>query len=371
MGENTKIEWSDHTFNPWLGCSKVADGCAHCYAETISHQYQKAKWGPNGTRVMTGEVYWQKPLKWNREAERQGVRKRVFCASMADVFEEWGGPILNSLGQELWECANCDFTVGYDPLRSLKQQGLEKDACSCSRGLELVPLGMVAVRKRLFKLIDATPWLDWILVTKRPENIFRMWPENIAAWEQFIGKRDLSENTSKFFRSNVWLLTSVATQEDADRNIPLLLKCRDLAPVLGISAEPLLGPIVLDTLGRAGPPRWLVGEVDHNDPTLDWVIVGGESGPHASPMNPQWAQSIRDQCQAAGVPFHFKQWGEWAAEMQGGWTSDAPQSDAFVQIVDYPEGKDYTGSYMARVGKKVAGRILDGRTWDEFPEVRR
>lgn len=359
MGENTKIEWATHTFNPWIGCTKVAAGCEHCYAERdMDKHWGKAKWGPSGTRVKTSAANWVKPLKWNREDEQLGQRQRVFCASLADVFEDWQGPIVDSKGRRLW--------VDRDTTRHWNHE---------SPGWSFAgsrPATNNDLRRKLFRLIDATPWLDWLLVTKRPENIRKMWPEEVESQELRVESRS-SRLASR--RSNVWLLTSIATQADADRNIPELLKCRDLVPVLGVSAEPLLGPINLQGACIAACGNG--GRCSRDDETghriiqdsteggmwvecicsrlngISWVIVGGESGPHARPMHPDWARSIRDQCQAAGVPFFFKQWGEFA-----------PCRHKCTNGHEFPDGQR-----MWRLGKKNSGRELDGREWNEFPEV--
>lgn len=285
MGANSKIEWTDHTFNLWRGCQHAVlgdgsehPGCANCYAEAMSGRNPKllGKWGPDGTRVMASAEMWRQPLKWNREAEAAGVRDRVFCASLSDVFEEWDGPIHDHKG------------------KVLHQRTLDD------------------LRRDLFQLIDATPWLDWILVTKRPGNVLRMWPL------PFNGREPSDQLYLR--RNNCWLLTSISNQDTADELVPQLLACRDLVPVLGLSCEPLLGPINLRLGQRDDGQPW------ERHLVIDWVIVGGESGHNARPMHPDWARSLRDQCQDAGVPFFFKQW-----------------------------------------GKKAAGRLLDGREWNEFP----
>ncbi len=217
-------------------------------------------------------------------------------------------------------------------------------------------------RSRLFDTIDATPNLDWLLVTKRPENIRNMWP---GGYLMGGGAPPMLCR-----RPNVWLLTSVEDQETADRRVPELLKCRDLAPVLGLSIEPLLGPIdlkripapICDTLDVLNGERIDGGTgciCDGFDP-IDWVIVGGESGPHARPMDPRWVVSLRDQCIGAGVPFFFKQWGEFRTTT----LDEAEDGDPRIVAV----GEDNWP--MTRVGKKEAGRLLDGREWSEFPNLR-
>lgn len=281
MAEQTAISWCDHTFSHVIGCTKVSEGCRFCYAESLAKRFNQAAWGPEGTRIKTSDAYWRQPLKWDRQAQRDGVRRRVFCASMADVFEGWEGPIVDHHGNRLAHCGGV-FQPASRPEFS-----------------DWDPATMDDVRRDLFRLIDATPHLDWILLTKRPENI-------------------------RFYRPNVWLGASVSDQATADRNVPLLLQCRDLCAVLFVICEPLLGPVDLTLIGETttGVRRpsgtfhpllrydALRGHEDCGDQwygKIDWVIVGGESGPHYRPMELDWARSLRDQCRSAGVPFFFKQ----------------------------------------------------------------
>ena len=318
MGENSRIEWCHHTFNPWRGCRHAElpsedphPGCEHCYAEAMAPRNPKTlgAWGIGGRRVIAAEEYWRLPFKWDTDALREGERKRVFCASMADVFEDWP-------------------RVMHD-----------------HRGEVAIP-AMSDVRRRLFEVIDHTPLLDWIILTKRPQNVWRMWP----------GK----------YRLNVWLVTSISDQQTANELIPLLLKSRELVPVLGLSAEPLLGPI---ELWRCFPCGYycdeLTGHIDHpfvrnrngcSNGGINWLIAGGESGPHARPMHAAWARSLRDQCVDAGVAYYLKQWGEFLPPDQDGATIDG---ETFLNCSD-----DFD-----RVGKKRAGRKLDGREYNEFPRV--
>jgi protein gp37 len=331
MAENSKIEWTDHTFNPWMGCTKVSPACENCYAERdFDHRYGKVQWGPNGTRVLTTNANWNKPLKWDREAKESGIRRRVFCASLADVFEDWQGPIIQN-----------NTIIGKDYRASSGDR-----------------LNMDDVRQRLFALIDATPNLDWLLLTKRPENIRRLW--------------DCTEKDGWKYRENVWLGTSVENQKWADRRIPELLDCRDLSPVLFLSCEPVVGPIDLTRVaGKIGIGLHsydvLSGRNYHWDDggkwtpydKIDWVITGGESGPDARPANPDWYRSLRDQCQAAGVPFHFKQWGEWGLE----------EMATPIQINNSMYEVFKGGERVFRIGKKTAGRVLDGTTHDGIPRI--
>jgi len=310
MGQNSAIEWTTHTHNPWTGCTKVSDGCKFCYAEALmDKRWGKVKWGDNGTRARASDAYLREPFKWDRLAKAAGERHRVFCASLADVFEDRP---------------------------------------------ELMPW-----RRDLFDTICRTPNLDWLLLTKRPENALRMMVE--------AGLYAVENPNLPHPQPNLWIGTSVEDQKNADARIPHLLQCP--AAVRFLSAEPLLGPISF---------RWLAGWPE-NAPTtamnptgitdeydglrrLDWVIVGGESGHGARPMHPDWARNLRDQCQAAGVAFFFKQWGEWSPRV-------GQFSDEQLWARDRSGGVlwDNRIPQMIRVGKKAAGRLLDGREWSEFP----
>lgn len=330
MSANSKIEWTDHTFNPWMGCQKVSPACDHCYAEVnTAVRSLGVVWGPGAERRRTSAGNWQQPVRWNAEAARMGIRYRVFCASLADVFD-------NAVPDQ-W-------------------------------------------RSDLFDLIAATPHLDWLLLTKRIGNARSMLNAAASAvMVDFVGANAWDMHPWP----NVWLCATICNQEEAERDIPKLLAVD--AKVRFLSMEPLLGPVTLDTiyntdLGEGQPYLHpLIGRVSdgHGDgcnvPGIDWVIVGGESGHHARPMHPDWARSLRDQCQAAGVPFLFKQWGEWASMY-------CPQdADEVVRCVNtWPNGRwlDVDGVavhrtwatvMMDKVGKKAAGRLLDGRTWDGVP----
>jgi len=357
MGAVTGIEWTDHTFNPWRGCTKVAPECANCYADTLSKRNPSTLgvWGQNGTRVVAAESYWREPIKWNKAAEQAGERRRVFCASLADVFEDWQGELRDPQNKILHRCRAGHVTR----LDSVFANGAECDH-GCNRSA--IPMDLDDVRRRLFALIDATPHLDWLLLTKRPENIRRMW--------NAIDDRPAGVNQKH--RPNVWLGTSAGTQETADKAIPELLKCRDLAPVLFVSCEPMLGPVNF----RIGQLDCRDCETDRTGGTydrvpvpcpghcgIDWVICGGESGHHARPLDPKWARSLRDQAAAGGVPFFFKQWGEWYPI--------TTFADAVVSNITPPD-RNYSiieseGQEFARWGKKYNGSDLDGREWNELP----
>lgn len=301
MGEITKIQWTDHTFNPWRGCAKVHTGCANCYAEAQAKRNPGVLgvWGPHGSRVIASESKWREPLKWNRDAEKAGERRRVFCASLADVFEDSDLEVRDSRGRFV----HCCERGHYSAFDRIYAYGAE---CECGSLYRAATLDRV--RKRLFALIDATPWLDWQLLTKRPENVRR---------GDVVGH----------YRPNVWLGVSVSDQATADKYISELLKLWDLTPVLFVSAEPLVGPI---DIGGAMPRCKCCGGLGYIGPDLecgecggrgnmcpqpDWLIVGGESGPNARPCNVDWIRSIVRQCKAAGVACFVKQLGtkpfEW------------------------------------------------------------
>jgi protein gp37 len=276
MAQNSSIEWTDHTFNPWWGCSKVSPACNNCYAELWAKRMGHQVWGAAAERRFFSDAHWQEPLDWNEEARFLRRRKRVFCASMADVFE---------------------------------------------RRAELH-----AHRDRLWELIEATPWLDWLLLTKRPQNISEMVP-----W-----KRN--------WPGNVWLGTTVENQLYAERRLPFLL--RNASVIRFLSCEPLLGALKLT--------GWFRKRGFH---PIDWVIAGGESGAKSRPMHPDWAVSLLRQCQKAKVPFHFKQWGHWAP-------LDATVENGSAQILNVAEERPVK---MVALGKKAAGRLLEGATWNGLP----
>lgn len=333
MAETTGISWADHTFNPWIGCTKVSPACKHCYAERdFDHRYHKVQWGPSGTRILTTAANWRKPIKWNREAEQTGRRPRVFCASLADVFEDWEGPMRTASGV---------ITTMGDDGRFIRNP-------DCPMGHR--PATMDDARRQLFELIDQTPHLDWLLLTKRPENTLTMWPADPSA----------CAGVPKPYR-NVWLGTSIENQTLADARLPCLREAVEwgMVQTTFVSAEPMLGPIDL-------------GE-NHG---VDWVIAGGESGPNARPSHPEWFRSLRDQCKRSGVAFHFKQWGEWISKDDPSYTGQ-PFGDRFGLLnVDggwFPQTADTNPgtheSAMVRIGTKQSGRLLDGQLHDAVPSV--
>lgn len=238
MGE-TSIEWADFTFNPWIGCTKVSRGCTFCYADRDNNHYQwnPAGWGPHAPRKRTSVQNWKKPLKWNKDAEAEGVKKHVFCASLADVMDDhW------SISSE-W-------------------------------------------RRDLYDLVDATPNLIWMFLTKRPENL-----------EEFTPTDWLVE-----FPSNVWLGISAEDQESFDKRWPVFEEAiRYLrAPVSFLSLEPLLEGI---DISAALTSSYFGGDTR----AVDWVIAGAESGTKPRDVELDAFRDLRDQCVKADVDFFLKQ----------------------------------------------------------------
>lgn len=343
MADKTNIDWADSTFNPFIGCTKVSPACDHCYAERDTKRFGRVQWGAGQPRVRTSAGNWKKPLQWDKkrfmecgscgwrgelEAELCGcpscnsignlndARRRVFCASLADVFDNEVDP---------------------------------------------------AWRRDLFNLIVSTPALDWMILTKRIGNAARMieetLPENMKALPQ--------DHPLAWPWPNVWIGATICNQKEADRDIPKLLEVP--AAVRFLSIEPMLGPVDLQPWLENGHPS--DADIQHpthgmhylryGTPQIDWVIVGGESGPEARPMHPDWARSLRDQCAAVGVPLLFKQWGEWAPEKDiaddGSPFADSFRRNAEIHLFD-------GGERVYRVGKKRAGRLLDGTLHHAFPE---
>lgn len=308
MGDNTKIEWAHHTFNPWYGCQKVGPGCDHCYAEGWAKRSGLVQWGAGAERRRSSPANWNKPLKWNAEAERLGIRYRVFCASLADVFDN------------------------------------------------AVP---TAWRMDLFSLIAKTPNLDWLLVTKRIGNVMNMCTGDGMMFDMIADR--------------IWLGVTICNQAEADRDIPKLLSIP--ARVRWLSMEPLLGPVDIRWATSRFPLDIAAGFLQRghfapgleNIRPLDWVVAGGESGPNARPMHPAWARSLRDQCNAAGVPFLFKQWGEWfpmsigqSGSQLGAWNG----SDFMPGWGDIKNPENN----MVKAGKRsFGGRLLDGIQHDGYP----
>ena len=328
MVDQTKIEWTDFTVNFWEGCQKVGPGCDHCYAEARDTRFTGGKhWGPGAPRrKVKGGI--PKLQKINRDAghfyKTHGHWPRVFCSSLSDLFDNAVDPI--------W-------------------------------------------REEALTEIDCAGFTQIQMLTKRIGNVEKMVPDmwRDDGWPDHVG-----------------LMITVVNQEEANRDIPKLLdlKARLGIPWVGLSVEPMLGDVdvsrwLLINWQCSGCRGYFAGRYQEECPDcgrnsywsgshkfnpksgmgqsglgIDWVICGGESGPGARPMHPDWARYLRDQCNAAGVPFLFKQWGEWRPGPGFACPDDLPSKD--WHHFD-PECS------ARRVGKKVAGRLLDGREWNEVP----
>jgi protein gp37 len=283
MGENSGISWTKHTFNPWWGCSERSPACDHCYARETAARYGWT-WGDNAEKRTFGPKHWAEPLKWNRKAEAAGEVHNVFCASMADVLDQYGP------GSE---------------------------------------------RLKLWKLVEATPALQWLILTKRPEFAATMIPQDI--------------------RERIWLGITAENQRYFDIRWRFVQQV--WAKLYFVSYEPALGPLDLPAdfleLGKRA-----------------WVIAGGESGRKARPWHPDWIRRIRDQCREAGVAFHLKQFGAWRP-------SQTPRETTQRQIWVAPDGThrpahegpvDRDAVAMEYVHKgQHATPVLDGRSIQEVP----
>lgn len=353
MAENTKIEWCDATVNWWIGCSKVSPGCSNCYAESWDRRYHAAKhWGPEAPRIFRHILASHEAERLNRKSQREGRRLKVFTNSLADFFED---------REDL-------DTPRVDALRRMLE----------------------------------TPHLDWLILTKRPERA-------LPLLRRIATRSPLATRVPGWLDGllpppeNIWIGTTVEDHDHAPR-IQALLEIP--AKVHFLSLEPLLGPVDLQLMGAfARQELWkqdqgLYAEVAYNHPRLeipgiDWVIVGGESGHGARPMHPDWVRTIREQCAAAGVPFLFKQWGEWgssAENMLNGeptfrifrdfehWCAKGHSWMAKGDIIlDASGNRCHCGgdiknglapfTVMRKVGKVATGRLLDGVQHDGYPAL--
>lgn len=329
----TKIEWCDETVNPIIGCSHSGSpGCDHCYAQRMAHRLGENPSTPQYQGLTDSDGKWTGKIVYNFDPKANfpkhkmfkipGRGKRIFVGSMTDLFHE-----------------NCPS--------------------------EYVDAVMMAVAMQ--------PWHTFILLTKRPLRMLEYFSDTrslkkaigLDIWDAVGGDSD-----ELLPLENLWLGVTVCNQEEANAKIPLLLEIP--AARHFVSIEPMLGPVSMDEF---------IGDDRHT--TLDWVIVGGETGPGARPMHPAWVRSIRDQCQDADVLFFFKSWGNWCPRSDHpiikGLSASQLDMDctkwACIRLTD--EGKirwslahanKGEDVYMQRVGKKLAGHLLDGRDWREVPE---
>ena len=314
MATNSKIEWTDATWNPVTGCSKVSEGCRNCYAERLSHRFgwTKKPWtGPNaGENLKLHPERMEQPLRWKKP-------RRVFVNSMSDLFHEE------------------------------------------------VPFEFI---QDVFDVMVKAWWHTFQILTKRPERMKNFMERFMAQRREYaetLKDNEIRRQAREWAAhppKNIWLGVSVENQKAADERIPYLLETP--AAVRFLSCEPLLGPVDLTNYlpySYQATDEWGAFTDVYDQPGVDWVIVGGESGPGARPMHPDWVRSIRDQCQEAGVPFFFKQWGSWfpLGQKSNGWNG-----------ISKHRNDEWPFQPMYRIGKQLAGRLLDGREWNEMPEVK-
>lgn len=346
MSENSNIEWCDHTWSPWEGCQKVSPGCDHCYAEARNVRFgggTAVNWGVGAPRRRTAPESWKLPVKWDRKARELGTSLRIF-PSLCDPFD-------NAVDS--------------------------------------------AWRRDFFELIARTPNLDWLLLTKRIGNARAMLNDIVDELSHGLNTWD------EMPWGNVWLGATIVNQPEADRDIWKLLVVP--ARVHFLSIEPQLGLIDLESVAwpNTGGHRVDVlrggywnqapymagarsaafgtpegGFTNHSDmpATIDAVFAGGESGPRARPTHPTWIRALRDQCAGANVPFLFKQWGQWRPATDAtNEQLDAARAHGWVAL----DGTLHDGSDerafrpgdepVISVGKKLAGRTLDGAIHHAFP----
>ncbi len=350
---STKIEWTDRTWNPLAGCTMVSRACENCYAMRMAFRLEhmgQDKYKGTTRKTEGGKIIWTgkinidekallQPLKWKKP-------QRVFVNSMSDLFHE---------------------NIGFSIIDSV--------------------IAMMAI----------TPHITYQILTKRADrmewymNRFKSLPTvHMAVAANYLG---LSEEQIQKIRTvnwplpNVWLGTTIENQKEADKRIPHLLNCP--AAVRFVSCEPLVGPInlngdkwgkIIDTpegkyqdylMGRELVPMSDGSYSAQWKGRIDWVITGGESGPNAEPSHPDWFRSLRNQCEAAGVPFFFKQWGEWMP--YSGTLKDLTFQKGFFisKLNGRPVHLEEGMAFMQKLGKNVSGNQLDGKVYNEFPEAGR
>lgn len=351
MSETTNIEWADSTFNPWMGCTKVSPACDHCYAERDTKRFGRVEWGAGKPRVRTSPANWKLPERWNRT---QFYQCGLDCKWRGEMPKDSGG--------------NCP--VCKTPYSLFIESAKARRRVFCASLADWldneVPIEWLV---DLLDLIRRTPNLDWLLLTKRIGNWrgrLTLAMESLLAGDS-CGTKECYDQVrwneawlNDRPPANVWIGSTMIDRAEMLRDAEKLAHVS--AAVRFWSIEPMLGDFGVI-------PAHLMP---------NWIIAGGESGPHARPMHPNWVRSLRDQCEAAGVPFLFKQHGEWLA------TDFCSDEDVMLpsrrtvyinrdgSYVDGTEGFDFFAGFKetAWVGKKAAGRKLDGRTHDGFPVVK-
>ncbi|MDH7578499.1 MAG: phage Gp37/Gp68 family protein [Bacillota bacterium] len=313
MVSQTKIEWADAVWNPVTGCTPVSEGCQNCYAKRMATRLRGRFGYPEDEpfRVTLHEDRVEEPLRWRKP-------KRIFVCSMGDLFHP-------------------DVSTNY--------------------------------QEQVWRVMLSTDKHTFLVLTKRSE---RMRNEIKHVYARIFADPEMKHHRVP---DNIWLGVTAENQQAVDERIPILLQIP--AAVHWVSCEPLLGPVDLlhvdgnDVLSPATDDFW--NELEELRPAhLDWIVVGGETGPNARPMHPDWVRSLRNQAVAAGVPFFFKSWGEYIPSYDAGErSSERGQYNRTIgecwvkSSYRFPDD----GQVMVKVGKKAAGRLLDGRTWDEVPEI--
>ncbi|TXG96136.1 MAG: phage Gp37/Gp68 family protein [Nevskiaceae bacterium] len=354
MADQTNIEWCDSTFNPWMGCTKVSPACDHCYAERDTRRFGRVEWGADKPRVRTSAANWKLPERLNREE---------FCECPSC---HWRGPERECVwdNEQCPQCGQIVETARRRIFCASLADWLDNEA----------PIEWLV---DLLDLIRRTPNLDWLLLTKR----IGTWHDRLVAAHDYGAAHGAGDDLLVWIDwwlagldipANVWIGATVVNQPEADRDIPKLLRVP--ARVRFLSIEPMLGPVNLN--------QWLLSEHGRRhigaQPGIGWIICGGESGPHARPMHPDWVRGLRDQCAAAGVPFLFKQWGEWANQhaagldesicyeksSKGGWIEPTGE----WQEGELAAPRSHAAEHIFHVGKKLAGRLLDGVEHNGHPK---
>ncbi|HBV97426.1 MAG: hypothetical protein JL50_08355 [Peptococcaceae bacterium BICA1-7] len=364
MADKSKINWTEATWNPVTGCSKVSEGCRYCYAERewprLAGNPKSVYFGRKFTDVQCHQERFEQPLRWAKP-------RLIFVNSMSDLFHE-------AISMEFLDEV---FAV-------------------------ILACAVLENRSHIFQVL-----------TKRPKRMFEYFSsrtpiEHLKAWAKagnWIHLKDpdvcIDEYVSQFATytpykngkytesyqewnapeklwplKNLWLGVTAEDQRAADERIPILLQIP--AAIRFVSVEPMLGSIRLDKqftkLTKEGKPAYPCDENYLFD--LDWVICGGESGPSARPMHPDWLRNLKNQCMVAGVPFFFKQWGEWKSfydrDIDDPDWQNVPEEKHGVCRLNLAGGHGFHGErvvYCRRAGKKAAGRLLDGREWSEMPRI--
>ncbi|MEU5938653.1 phage Gp37/Gp68 family protein [Micromonospora sp. NPDC047548] len=329
MADKTAIEWTDATWNPVTGCTKVSPGCDHCYAETFAERFRgtPGHYFEQGFDLVARPAKLALPLRWKRP-------RRVFVNSMSDLFHD---QVPTEYIAEVFAVMAAAHQHTFQLLT--KRHGRMRALLNDPEFRTLVQCESPTLGHEGIDITAGNPWDTWPL-------------------------------------RNVWLGVSVEDQKRAGLRVPALIDTP--AAVRWLSCEPLLGPVDLDLTDKDA----LV------DGGIDWVVVGGESGRQARPMHPDWARQLRDQCRAAGIPYFFKQWGEWAplGPLYDQADDDADGDEARMEaaalelagtrvievertgyVVEGHQAADPRTWLLARTGKQAAGRTLDAHTWDEYP----